>query len=329
MIGFNFPRWFVPASRRRSRGFSLVEMLTVIAIISIAFTSIAVALGICMREDRRLAAHTKYGRSLQRLSLQWRADVHSSHTLRLPAVLETTDGERIEYLFHADKIERRRLRGENVAHRDAYDIPTGFQVAIAVEGESRKTAVLTIRPPDDPNAPTSMARVERRFEAILPLKATVANPRRRRIRGRTSKLTARSRTTRRGAILVAALMCFLVISLLVALAGQRILQQFREAKRREQQWQSEWLAESGVRRAIARLRSDSRYQGETWNIAAEELSGRSDPAGGQVVIDVATPPDDDTKRVIHIQARYPADELRGVARHREFTVPTSALGVAK
>ena len=47
--------------------------------------------------------------------------------------------------------------------------------------------------------------------------------------------------------------------------------------------QADWLAESGLERASARLSAAGDYSGETWQIPAEELGGR---ASGTVAIRV-------------------------------------------
>jgi hypothetical protein len=79
---------------------------------------------------------------------------------------------------------------------------------------------------------------------------------------------------RRGAILVVVLVCLTVAGLifvgllrLAALEHQRI-------QRRQRAVQAEWLVESGLQRAAARLAADPVYTGETWALTAEEMGGQ-------------------------------------------------------
>jgi hypothetical protein len=86
--------------------------------------------------------------------------------------------------------------------------------------------------------------------------------------------------------------------------------------------QADWLAESALERAAARLAADASYQGETWTLAAVEFAGRrggqareanvlpSAGDGGRVLIRVepaAGPPD---RRRVHVEADYSSGRAR-------------------
>jgi hypothetical protein len=75
--------------------------------------------------------------------------------------------------------------------------------------------------------------------------------------------------------------------------------------------QTEWLVESGMERAAAKLRASAGYGGETWNVSADELNGRS---GGTVTI--AVDPDSSNRhgRLVTIVADYPST---GARRNRQ------------
>ena len=82
--------------------------------------------------------------------------------------------------------------------------------------------------------------------------------------------------------------------------------------------QAEWLAESGLERARARLAAKPDYRGETWEIAADALDAY---APGVVRITVATPRDHADQRQINVQAEYPKG-IEDRARHsRRVVVP--------
>ena len=115
---------------------------------------------------------------------------------------------------------------------------------------------------------------------------------------------------RRGVILVAVIVCTAVASMIflstvkTVAAGRRMMQ--------EQSWrlQAAWLAESGLERAAARLAADPGYQGETWNVPAEQLAG-SDAA--VVNIEVQPAGEQPDLRLVSVRADYP-DHPRHRAR---------------
>ncbi|MFO0901814.1 MAG: prepilin-type N-terminal cleavage/methylation domain-containing protein [Pirellulales bacterium] len=320
------------AAPNRRRGVSLLEMLAVISLMGVCFVTLTTVLSACLRADRQLVSQANTGRSLQRLALQWRQDVHAARVVRLPATLELADGSVVEYRFEREKVERRVTRGERPVHRDSFMIPPQVLASTEATDDAPRRAVLLLRPDEATVRPAFGWRVERRMEAVLPPHAQLVRPRRRRRRpshrrdvdGLIPPVTSR----RRGVILIAALVCFLVVTLLVAVAAQRILVQYREARTRERQWQAEWLAESARQRAVAQLRSEPTYQGETWTIAADELLKASDPTGAHITIEVTKVPDAPSKRQIRIAARYPADPLRGVQRNIETQITLPETGAA-
>ena len=78
---------------------------------------------------------------------------------------------------------------------------------------------------------------------------------------------------RRGAIMVAVILCLIVVvGLLVCVVKQ--VGMSRQAQQSSQQSvQAGWLAEAGVERAAAHLAANAVYAGETWQIPAAELGG--------------------------------------------------------
>jgi Tfp pilus assembly protein PilV len=98
-----------------------------------------------------------------------------------------------------------------------------------------------------------------------------------------------------------------IVGLVVAVMLMTAILQTAAARRtaaRTAHWQlqAEWLAESAVDRAAARLRSDSAYTGETWKLAANE-TGLAD--AGLVVIEVKPHPDEPRRRVVSVVADFP------------------------
>jgi hypothetical protein len=112
---------------------------------------------------------------------------------------------------------------------------------------------------------------------------------------------------RGGSITIAVMVCLVVMT---ALAGVllRAGQAGREAIRgEERRLQAEWLAESGLARASARLAEGRDYAGETWEIPAEAIGG-PDPA--VVTIAVETPDGQPGRRRVRVRADFPRGDLR-------------------
>ena len=118
---------------------------------------------------------------------------------------------------------------------------------------------------------------------------------------------------RRGAVLMAALV-YLVLALMVlgSLMGLASARRAR-ARMEERRLQAEWLAESGLERAAAKLAAAPDYRGETWEPAAADLGGRD---GGLVRIEVGPVENRPRRRHARAVAEYPRDSDRR-ARHTE------------
>ena len=136
---------------------------------------------------------------------------------------------------------------------------------------------------------------------------------------------------RRGAILVAALVCLLVVAMVAGLVTQRLIRARREQVQRVAAWQAEWLCESAAQRAVAALAVDSGYRGENWTISADDLGGAAGhvATAGRAAITVAPLRESGEQPRgwrVAIEARYPADGPWSVRRSREFTIAESGTG---
>ena len=76
---------------------------------------------------------------------------------------------------------------------------------------------------------------------------------------------------RRGMLAIAVLVCLIVLTLIAGALLRAGAAQRDEVRAEERRLQAEWLAEAGLRRALARLDADPGYSGETWKIDAREL----------------------------------------------------------
>jgi Tfp pilus assembly protein PilX len=133
-------------------------------------------------------------------------------------------------------------------------------------------------------------------------------------------IVPRTDRPRRGLLAVVVLMCLLVLTLVAGALLRAGLAQRDQTRAQERRLQAEWLAESGLRRALARLDADPGYKGETWNIAARELGSTDDATVG---ITVEPAPGDAKRRTIRAQADYPRDPPRRARYTRQVTTLTT------
>jgi hypothetical protein len=126
-------------------------------------------------------------------------------------------------------------------------------------------------------------------------------------------IAGRAPNPRRGLTVVAVLMCLIVLTLIGAALLKLGLVRRQINRDYELRLQAEWLLESGVNRALARL-AESGYKGETWRLGAADLGlpERSDPINGQkkgnaaiVTIAVDQPGTEARRRRIRVHADYP------------------------
>ena len=137
---------------------------------------------------------------------------------------------------------------------------------------------------------------------------------------------------RRGAILVLAIVCVAITMSIMALLVRFALMHHAAQKNQQRAAQANWLVESALDRAAARLAIDPSYTGETWKIpaaeffASEQASAPAPPGKAALVrIEVkpvaarplANSPD---QRTIHVAADYPDDPQHRARRGKQITV---------
>jgi Tfp pilus assembly protein PilX len=125
---------------------------------------------------------------------------------------------------------------------------------------------------------------------------------------------------RRGLLTIAVLVCLIVLALIAGAILCTGVARRDEVRAQERRLQAEWLAEAGLRRALARLDADPAYTGETWQIDAHALDS---PDAATVAIALERPPGDPTARTIRVQADYPRDPPRRVRCSRQTTIRTT------
>jgi type II secretory pathway pseudopilin PulG len=144
-------------------------------------------------------------------------------------------------------------------------------------------------------------------------------------------IATRARKPSRGMTVVAVLVCLIIVTLISG-AVLKVSVAHRElARSQERRLQAEWLAESGVDRAMARLAEDREFTGETWSLSDNDL-GRSEqaPRGAsptpavapeaQITITVERVPAFANRRRVHVQADYPLDAPRRSRHSKEIMI---------
>jgi hypothetical protein len=123
-------------------------------------------------------------------------------------------------------------------------------------------------------------------------------------------------------ITIAVLVCLVVITMIGAGLLRLVSSQRVMIRGEERGMQSEWLAESGIERAVARLASDPEYRGETWSIPADALGG---PSPGVVSIKVGPLRDERVRRLVTVQADYPSDPEQRVRTTKQTVVNLGSI----
>ncbi len=128
---------------------------------------------------------------------------------------------------------------------------------------------------------------------------------------------AMRRTVRRGAVMIAAVVCVAVAAAVFVSALKIASAQRQRMETELWQLQAAWLAESGLDRAAQRLAAKPEFTGETWSISAERLGG---PYAAVVRIRVEPIPGQPKSRRLHVEADYPDRPLDRARESRETLI---------
>jgi hypothetical protein len=126
---------------------------------------------------------------------------------------------------------------------------------------------------------------------------------------------------------VAVLVCLVVVTLISGVLLRIGLAHRDQVRSQEHRLQAEWLTQSGLERALARIAADSNYAGETWRLNRRDLGlpevPCDDPAPAAVVAITVAPagsPGDTGRKVIKVQADYPPDLPRRSRHSLQITI---------
>ena len=125
-------------------------------------------------------------------------------------------------------------------------------------------------------------------------------------------------SNRHGATLIAAMVCIMVVSVILASLLKLAASHRRQMRTEERRLQTVWLVDSSLERAASRLKTSPDYAGETWRIPAAGLGGRH---SGLVTISVETLDSDADHRIVSVEARYPANTKLFIKSSKKMTLP--------
>jgi hypothetical protein len=136
---------------------------------------------------------------------------------------------------------------------------------------------------------------------------------------------------------VAVLTCLVILTLTSGAVLKAALAHRALVRAVEHRLQAEWLAESGVQRALARLSFDREYAGEAWSLSAADLglpeqppakgaTRKSDRSAAVVRISVERVPGGATRRRLRVQAEYTRDPPARLRHSRSLTIDLDRTG---
>ncbi len=133
--------------------------------------------------------------------------------------------------------------------------------------------------------------------------------------------STRNEARRGGYVAVVVLVLLGVVSALVLNWMKGIVVQRQHERETDCRAQAQWLAQSGLARAAARLAAKPDYTGETWPVSGADLAGAE---AGSVEIHVEPVPGHADRRAIRIVADYPADPRRRIRQLKQITIELAA-----
>ena len=122
---------------------------------------------------------------------------------------------------------------------------------------------------------------------------------------------------RRGLVLIVVMGCLAVVTLICGVLLKLTLSEQRQSRVQERRLQAEWLAESGVERAVAKLSDSTGYTGEIWEPAAWE-SAPGDSCTCTIEVERLDGRPD--LRLVRVRADYLQDGVRQARHSKEVNV---------
>lgn len=124
--------------KRSRRGTTLLELIVLITLISVALTAAATTLVALLRIERQVRSDQLQQQSLAALASHWRTDAHAAITASVTedCVFTLADGRTIRYVYSAPRVVREVHQGDEVVHRDAFVVSPRAVVAFSISGDA-------------------------------------------------------------------------------------------------------------------------------------------------------------------------------------------------
>ena len=162
----------VPIGRHNRRGVSLIEMVVVISMMTVVIGLVGMTFHLLLRSERAVSQSFLTERTISRLAIQFRDDVHQSNTGVLTGgsesknpvlTLENPSGIQIRYVVTGDGVVRLVVTGDRVTARDDFRLPDCRSFISAGPDEESSLRRLVIERP-------GAVLVKKQLEAV-PLRA--------------------------------------------------------------------------------------------------------------------------------------------------------------
>ena len=125
---------------------------------------------------------------------------------------------------------------------------------------------------------------------------------------------------RRAAAMMMALVVLMVVGLVSGLALRAILRSHRQVREEQQRMQAELLADSALSRAMAKLRTDPAWKGETWTVSLGDANEGSADVGTSGVANIRVEKgSEEGGLLVSVTAVYPDDPVHRAQAERELT----------
>jgi prepilin-type N-terminal cleavage/methylation domain-containing protein len=158
--------------RRFPRGFSLLELLSVISLLGVVLAIASTLLGSAMRLQSRANDRANFQRTVAQFSQRFRSDAHGAVSVDekkdgLQSIVLTCKGKRVVvYVAHPNSIERRVESDGTVKHREQFLLPESkSQFSIREDGGAASpgpmvTVDIRSSRPHPVTAPTTVMPIE-------------------------------------------------------------------------------------------------------------------------------------------------------------------------
>ena len=138
---------------RPKAGKTLLEVMVIIAVLSVVFGASTTVLAALLRIERQFRRDMEQVTAISRLAAHFRSDAHQANGCRVgPAcTLTMPDGREVLYAASEREVAREVRREGVIEHRDGFVLPLGAAIRLeSVEQSGGVLARLSIRPTGEP-----------------------------------------------------------------------------------------------------------------------------------------------------------------------------------